>query len=279
MVAPGIKDWLRNSSIGTALRLPGRASFAFSYYKPKLRSLAAWVFRSREDTNLTYDLTEENIAYLAHTVSHVVGVSYETALGFIEEARRDRAMHDHVVKGSSTGPFRHIADPSCHFGRRLGWYAFIRALKPKIVVETGVDKGHGAVIINAALLRNRDEGFPGRYYGTDINPSAGWLFREPYTATGEVLYGDSIESLRNLNERVDLFINDSDHSGEYEYQEYLTIRDKLSPSAVILGDNAHATDSLARFSREQERAFLFFKEVPKDHWYPGAGIGISFRRG
>jgi hypothetical protein len=25
------------------------------------------------------------------------------------------------------------------------------------------------------------------------------------------------------------------------------------------------------------RAFLFFREQPQDHWYPGAGIGIAYR--
>jgi hypothetical protein len=77
---------------------------------------------------------------------------------------------------------------------------------------------------------------------------------------------------------VDLFINDSDHSAEYEAREYEAIAPLLSENAVILGDNAHVTDKLARFSREQGRNFLMFNERPKDHWYPGAGIGISFPR-
>src|SRR6266446_10867828 len=75
---------------------------------------------------------------------------------------------------------------------------------------------------------------------------------------------------------IDLFINDSDHSAEYEYKEYLTVADKLTPSAVILGDNSHVSDSLRRFSEMRHRRFLFFQEKPKEHWYPGAGIGISY---
>lgn len=76
---------------------------------------------------------------------------------------------------------------------------------------------------------------------------------------------------------MDLFINDSDHSSDYEYKEYQVIRDKLSSNAVILGDNSHVTESLSRFSHESGRQFLFFKEIPANHWYPGAGIGISFK--
>jgi hypothetical protein len=50
---------------------------------------------------------------------------------------------------------------------------------------------------------------------------------------------------------------------------------RLSPRAVILGDNSHATDSLLDYSRKAGREFIFFDERPADHWYPGAGIGIS----
>jgi hypothetical protein len=31
---------------------------------------------------------------------------------------------------------------------------------------------------------------------------------------------------------------------------------------------------LAKYSNEQGRKFLFFKEEPLNHWYPGAGIDI-----
>jgi predicted O-methyltransferase YrrM len=170
-------------------------------------------------------------------------------------------------------PPRDLMSP---FGRRLGWYAVARAIKPGTVVETGVERGHGAVILCAALMRNATEGHPGRYYGTDINPEAGYLLTEPYSAMGNILYGDSIESLKALDGTIDLFINDSDHSAEYEYREYHTVAHKLSPGAIILGDNAHVTDSLALFARETGRRFIFFREEPKNHWYPGAGIGISF---
>jgi hypothetical protein len=109
-----------------------------------------------------------------------------------------------------------------------------------------------------------------------LNPEAGYLLTAPYSQYGRILYGDSIQSLRALDHPIDLFINDSDHSADYEYREYKTIEAKLSPRALILGDNAEATDRLARFSSETGRSFLFFAEQPKDHWFPGAGIGISF---
>ena len=96
--------------------------------------------------------------------------------------------------------------------------------------------------------------------------------------TGEIIYGDSVASLEKLDQKIDLFINDSDHSANYEYREYQTIKNKLNPKALILGDNSHVTDKLLKFSIENDRMFVLFKEEPKDHWYPGAGVGISFPR-
>ena len=99
-----------------------------------------------------------------------------------------------------------------------------------------------------------------------------------YADYGKILYGDSIESLKKFDGPIDLFINDSDHSATYEAKEYETIKDKLSERAVILGDNSHCTDKLFEFSLAAQRDFIFFQERPKDHWYPGGGIGISFKR-
>jgi hypothetical protein len=128
------------------------------------------------------------------------------------------------------------------------------------------------------LLRNRQEGFDGQYYGADINRSAGWLLGPPYKDVGTILCGDAIQSLKVFSQPIDLFINDSDHSADYEYQEYRTIMGKLAPGSVILGDNSHCTDKLSMFSHETNRDFIFFREDPLNHWYPGGGIGISFER-
>jgi predicted O-methyltransferase YrrM len=76
---------------------------------------------------------------------------------------------------------------------------------------------------------------------------------------GEILYGDSIKSLTDLNQNIDLFINDIDRSADYEYQEYLTIKPLIAPNTIILGDNSHITDKLESFSPETDRKFYFFE--------------------
>ena len=235
-----------------------------------------WLVKSREYTNYTYDLEPRNKRHLAAFVAHVVGRPYTEVLGYIHEIEEDADLKATVAAGQSTKA--RGANSEMPYGRRLGWYALMRALKPRVVVETGVDKGLGACVLTAALRRNAMEGFEGRYVGTDIDPEAGYLLSGEYAQYGEILYGDSIESLGMLTEKIDIFINDSEHSADYEAREYAVIEDKLSDDALLIGDNAHVTDCLMTFALETNRQFLFFREEPAGHWYDGAGIGVAFRQ-
>ena len=249
---------------------------ASRYYNGKYLQILLWGIKSREDTNHTYHLSNKNIHYLAHVIAVVTQTDHRLIMSYIDEAKEDTVLKDSIIETTKNSSLRKFADLEVRLGKRLGWYAFVRALKPKVVVETGVDKGLGSVVICAALLKNKEEGHDGQYYGTDINPKAGYLLTGKYQEVGKILYGDSINSLSQFSKKIDLFINDSDHSADYEYQEYLTIKELLSDEAIILGDNSHVTDKLLRFSSESNRKFLFFREEPINHWYPGGGIGISF---
>ena len=51
---------------------------------------------------------------------------------------------------------------------------------------------------------------------------------------------------------------------------------KAIKNSFILGDNSHVADCLTKFSRISNRNFIFFRKT-QNHWYPGAGIGISFK--
>jgi predicted O-methyltransferase YrrM len=257
----------KHAKESTTLARRRAADFYRVYYKPQVDRILPNLLERGETSNFIYDLSEYNMEHLAASVGCAVEKTTEEITAYIREA-----IADSQLRAAAEMP----SDIRCGFGRRLGWYAVARAIKPKVIVETGVERGHGSLILCAALLRNAAEGNPGRYFGTDLNPIAGRLLKGRYAEVGKILYGDSIESLRAMDGPIDLFINDSDHSAEYEYREYQTVRNKLSPKAIILGDNAHVTNKLITFSRETGRRFLFFKEQPENHWYPGAGIGISF---
>ncbi len=237
---------------------------------------AAWTFRSREHYNYSYDLQPRNLDYLAAFISVVTCVPFADTRNYVREVENDQQLKDHVVRLNTATKERYVADPVARFGRRLGWYAMVRAAKPRLVVETGVDKGLGSCVIAAALMRNTKEGRHGQLIGLDINPEAGYLLAGPYDKYGKIVYGDSLASIQAITEPVDFFIHDSDHSVEHEARELRAIDSKLSPNALVVSDNAERTSELLQFAQKTGRQFLFFAEKPKNHWWPGEGIGVAF---
>jgi predicted O-methyltransferase YrrM len=245
-----------------------------NYIWPSVRAWITWLFRSREDSNFTYALTERCRINLVAGLSTILQLAPEVIQNYFDEIEHDAEFRDHIVGHFPNHPEGYRTDRNPHVGRRLVWYAVVRATKPDVVVETGVDQGMGAVLLCAALKRNAAEGHAGQYFGTDINPRAGYFLSGAYTRFGKILYGDSLKSLETLD-KIDVFINDSDHSADYEQAEYELIRTRLTPRGVILGDNSHVTSRLAEFSMRYGRRFVFLAEEPANHWYRGGGIGIS----
>ena len=250
-----------------------RRKITAPYIQPRLDLARNWSKQRTETDNFYYELSPSNLLELSSLISIISGVQPQVIDNYIQELIGDDELREHLSQSWARDP--KMRDARIAFGRRIGWYSLVRALKPKLVIETGVHHGIGACVLASALTRNRLEGSPGRYLGTDIDPQAGVLFTGKFAAEGSIEYGDSIATLAAIDSPIDFFINDSDHSADYEAREYDTIFPKLAPHSIILGDNSHTNTKLIDFSREHGRPYLFFKEVPKDHWYPGAGIGIS----
>ena len=266
--------FLARGPLGPAFVFGWRAFGVVRGIAQEARLRSKWLFESRETTNLTYELTERSVGYICDAIAVALDHNRDEIRGYVDEVLNDKDLAAHVISKTKNSPFRHNADPAFRIGRRLGWYAIVRSVKPRSVIETGVDKGLGSVVICAALLRNIAEGYDGRYFGTEIKPEGGYLLSDKYAGVGTILYGDSVQSLRAFNSQIDVFVNDSDHSQEYEAAEYQAIKSKLGPRAVIIGDNADCTDKLCRFAHELGWPFLFIHEEPLDHWYQGAGIGL-----
>ena len=273
----------RVPALGSVFVLAYRARGAYkSQFRARHRNFIRWLVASREIGNYTYDLTATNKRYLISFVAHLTATPRTEIEAYLAELDNDHALRAHILRATRESPARRFADERVDYGRRLGWYVLGRALKPRLVIETGVDKGLGSCVLAAMILRNRDEGYEGRYIGTEIDPTAGYLFSGRYAEAGQIIYNDSIKTLESLCDEIDFFVNDSDHSATYEAREYQVIESKLSNRALIIGDNAHesaGSDALCRFAEATGRDFVFFQESPKDHFYAGAGIGAAFFAG
>jgi predicted O-methyltransferase YrrM len=233
---------------------------------------ASWLWSSREHTNFTYDLTPRNREHLVWWVSAVTGSPAAPVRDYVEELHQDEDLRRHLLRTTASSERRGLADLSVRYGRRAGWYAIARILRPAVVVETGTDKGLGSCVFAAALLRNGC----GRLTTVDVNPESGYLISGKYADVVDRVIGDSRRTLQMLDTPVDLFLHDSLHTFEHETAELDAVRPRLTDQSILLSDNAHGSDALLTFAKGAGRSFLYFQEVPENHWYPGDGIGAAW---
>ena len=275
-----IRSFVRYTQAGRLFMIPVR--FVLFGLPPIFRQLGLavrWVFKSKEYYNWTYDLTDLNKVYLASYIAVVTGHDQSSIEGYIRELENDQALRSRLIERTLASPDRHSCNVEPRYGKRLGWYALVRATKPRVIVETGVDRGLGTAVIAAALLQNEKEGYPGVVYATDIAADCGHLLVEPYKKFCNIIIGDSIESLKKLVQSTDIFLHDSCHEPEYEWAEFMAIEPRLNSDSLVLSDNSLLTDKLLKFAGRRGCSFLYFQDQPKDHWWPGDGIGTAFRPG
>lgn len=273
-----LRRTIAGSRLGPVALFPKRAARVLRHDRRVVGRSLSWLFTSREHHNYTYDLTKINRGHLAWYISLVGDVDVKQARGYLDEVEQDRELSDHIISATAASSRRGLSDRTARYARRIGWYALVRIRKPEHIVETGVDKGLGSSVLAAALRRNAAEGHPGRLTAVDINPQAGFMVRTgPYSEVVDLVINDSIETIKNLQRPVDLFIHDSDHAAEHEKREFRTVEPKLADDALLLTDNAAVTNVLAKHAEATGRRFLYFREQPARHWFPGEGIGVAWQ--
>jgi hypothetical protein len=262
---------IATSAIARGAALPLRTMIVARYDAHIIGRSVDWLMHSRETTNFTYDLNSLNRDQLSWFISAVTGAEIGQVRVWMRELEDDSALTSHLTRRLSSNPRRRICATEPHWARRSGWYAIIRAAQPDHVVETGTHLGLGSCVIAAALLRNGH----GRLTTIDIDSEAGYLIGEPWASVIDRRAGNSIDVLGELT-GVDLFLHDSLHTYDYETSELTAVEPNLNADAIVLSDNAHESSALSEWAERSGRHYLFFKEQPVDHWWPGDGIGAAW---
>jgi len=265
---PGLKRAVWERMPGSAQRL---------YMLVRMRRYSAkrpfeamrYLRRGRETDNFLYPIANRD--ELLALTCRVTRASPDRVGGYFKELEEDSELREWLRGGLATRADR-SGEP--HYGRRIVWYALVRHLRPARMVETGVHDGLGSSVLLRALERNAT----GHLYGMDTWPKSGWLIPSPLRSRFDLMLGSSLHSIGDLSEPLDLFVHDSDHRYEYEIAEYQAVAAKLAPDAMLISDNAHYGDALKNFAGTHGRPFLYCRELSRNHWYPGGGIGVSAAR-
>lgn len=259
------------SPIARGAAIPLRTAMVARHDAHVIRQSLAWLARSRETTNFTYDLRPLNRDQLAWFVVAICGAEIEQARSWMQELEDDCDLVNELTRRLASSPRRGVSPSQPHWGRRLGWYALVRATQPDHVVETGTHLGFGSSAIAAALIRNGH----GRLTTIDTDPESGYLIEEPWSKVIDRRIGDSVKVVSQLRD-VDLFLHDSLHTYDHETRELAAVEAHLRDRALVLSDNAHETSALADWAERTGRRYLFFGEQPLDHWWRGDGIGAAW---
>jgi len=139
----------------------------------------------------------------------------------------------------------------CKSWPRGGWglqgthgilFLAIRKYNPKVIVETGIASGYSSAIILTAMQLN---GF-GRLISIDIDDSVsicgivkeiGWLVPGSLRENWSKRTGSSKEKLSEIEEPIDVFYHDSDHSKENMLMEYNWASTHLKKGGVLVSDD------------------------------------------
>ena len=160
----------------------------------------------------------------------------------------------------SIAPFRisHSADMAL---ARLS-YIVCRALKPRIVVETGVAYG----VTTAYLLKAMDVNRSGTLHSIDLPPLGkqadayvGYLIPEDLKSRW-VLHRGSVSRvmpglLRELRQ-VDMFIHDSLHTYHTMFWEFSNVTPYLSAKSALIADDIGENDAFNQWSEKQQPSLV-----------------------
>lgn len=256
--------------------------------RPLVRIYLLWVYRSgafarplqalryliagKELTNFTYELG--NLDELVSVLARALEVDPVRVQGWLDEVASDDELLGSLRTALQAHPDR--GDEPL-FGRRLGWYAIVRALQPRVAVETGTHDGLGTALLLRALQRNAAEGSPGTLLTFDVDPDSGWLVPAELRSGLETVLGDVRRTLPEAlaGRRIGFFVHDSLHEYGHERWEFELALEHADDRLALVSDNARDSSSLADVAGERGLDYHQFDERPVRHFYPGAALGVA----
>lgn len=245
---------------------------------PLLGQALVWSVRSREIANFTYDTTRESQLLLAAVIAEISRRPIAEIVAYVDELAADDALATHVANIAQASESRWNIDPGFKPGRRLAFYLLARALKPRRVVEAGVDKGLGALLLTRAIALNRAEGHPGDYLGIELDPAKPIPLYEKWPETiGQIVRGSSTGLLRGQVEPIDLFIHDTIPEAGHMTEQLATVRASMAKGGVIA--STWTTPELIDHALRNDLKLLTHQEETIDHWFPGDRVAFIYGYG
>src|SRR5271170_7411138 len=215
------------------------------------RARLAYVLLDPEIESFSYEV--ENTAEVIDELAAALGRRPDELAGYAAETQADPELNELLARHLR---WRLDIKRPPPLGHRLGWYLIVRALKPEVVVETGIYLGLGSVVLLHALERNRREGSPGELLSFDLLPGAGSAVREAARGGWRRIIGSTHDVLLPALEgrRVDVLFHDTPHSEENQRLEFEAALAHAAPSLLLLDASGATGPTLEAICAERNGA-------------------------
>lgn len=267
-----IKRWLFGRAARVAM-MPLRLLRGFRAART-WRSLIApviWTFSGREFTNFSYDTPAANQAQLANALALLTGIDRSTMAGFVHEAVSDAELPRRYAAVRAGDQLEWMTERTHRFGKRLAYYALVRALRPRTVIEAGVDQGLGAMAIVRALEQNAAEGTPGLHFGIEFNRKKACPFQadgsSPYS---RIVHARSEEFLERFEGRPNIFIHDTLSDADHVCAHLEILRRKMRPGDIFVA--VWVLPEIVNFCETHDLAYVVHRDESIKHPYPGSAL-------
>ena len=233
----------------------------------------AYVLWDPELESHTYDIA--NLDELADFLATELGADRERVLGYLHEPEGDPVFNEEWARRMR---FRFDVKHRAQLANRLIWWGIVRTLRPELVVECGIFNGVGSLVLLRALERNRAEGSAGQLISIDSDPTMGWAVPpalEEQWITVEGFTSDVLEDTLKGRE-VGMLIHDTPHTYENQMLEFSAALRHPAERMVLIDSSGGQTPALEELCKREGGRYRYFREKPKDHFYPGNGSGIAF---
>lgn len=229
--------------------------------------------QSREIVNFTYQLSPQSRAILPHMVAQLTGVSHARANAVIAELEQDQELARYYAEAIRTSNRKWASDEAFKPGRLLLHYALVRLTKPRCVVEAGLDKGLGAIIMNRALQRNQAEGYEARYIGVEYRADRPAFLLEQFPdRISDVVYASWYEVVEKLPlHSIDFMFYDAVVM-PFHLQKLVELSNRLSPESLTV--SAWAFPEFVAIADRIGRSAAVFSARPDRHWEYGNDLCI-----
>jgi predicted O-methyltransferase YrrM len=204
-------------------------------------------------SSLYRELTSADESFL----STITNVSTRNLRSFLEEPSQTKSFSDCLHEAKDTFKTLKIQSADLYAKKVLLQYASIRALRPAIVVETGIANGVSSAYLLLALKANSygtlySIGLDDKHF-LPAGKSLGWVIPEELRPRWRLLVGDSREVLpRLLGEigAIDVFVHDSLHTYDHMLWEYRVAYPELRRGGLLFSDDALWNSAFMDFAHE-----------------------------